>query len=281
MSTLLRAILFVVAWLVFAFTTFTFCIEPECCDDRVEVVDDDDDSSVIVPPQDRNYAVVSRLNDAEVLSGDLWADVRAKLLADYAAKPDQELDIYGHYYADEPKPEGSENMGFNRAEQIKAMVVPDIPAGKINTLARRLETELPPADQLWQAGIFNFKSISNPTPVDTLGNEIVVRFPFNEATKSVEQRVTDYLAKLADRLKKTEETVTITGHTDNVDTDAFNQGLGQRRADFLKKLIVDRGISASRISTRSDGETNPIDTNETAEGRSNNRRAILILNKQQ
>jgi OOP family OmpA-OmpF porin len=67
--------------------------------------------------------------------------------------------------------------------------------------------------------------------------------------------------------------MTVEGHTDNVGKDAYNQKLSERRAQAVKKYIVDKfGIDAKRIKAVGYGETKPIDTNETAEGRYHNRR---------
>ncbi len=68
------------------------------------------------------------------------------------------------------------------------------------------------------------------------------------------------------------------GHTDSVGTDASNMKLSQRRADSVRKyLISQQGISAGRISAKGFGESKPIGTNDTEEGRKNNRRVEAIF----
>lgn len=69
------------------------------------------------------------------------------------------------------------------------------------------------------------------------------------------------------------------GHTDNVGDDANNQVLSANRAMKVKKYLVDKGIEASRLEHRGYGETKPIDSNETEEGRQNNRRTELTIIK--
>ena len=67
--------------------------------------------------------------------------------------------------------------------------------------------------------------------------------------------------------------ITIEGHTDSVGKKPYNQKLSQRRAEAVKKYIVQKfGIDAKRIKTVGYGEIRPIDTNKTAEGRYHNRR---------
>jgi len=57
--------------------------------------------------------------------------------------------------------------------------------------------------------------------------------------------------------------------------------LGQQRADFVKRRLVNYGVDAGLISTSSQGENSPEATNATAEGRRINRRAVVTLNKAQ
>ena len=68
-------------------------------------------------------------------------------------------------------------------------------------------------------------------------------------------------------------TAVIEGHTDNVGKDAANQKLSERRAQAVKNYLVEKmGIAADRLSAKGFGESKPVDSNKTAEGRSKNRR---------
>jgi OOP family OmpA-OmpF porin len=67
--------------------------------------------------------------------------------------------------------------------------------------------------------------------------------------------------------------ITVSGHTDSIGSEAYNMKLGQRRADTVKDYLVSRGIPASKITTKSFGESQPVASNKTAEGRAKNRRA--------
>lgn len=69
--------------------------------------------------------------------------------------------------------------------------------------------------------------------------------------------------------------VRVEGHTDSVGSDAYNQGLGLRRANAVKGYLAGAGIAPSRLSARSFGESRPIASNETEEGRALNRRVEL------
>ena len=69
----------------------------------------------------------------------------------------------------------------------------------------------------------------------------------------------------------------ITGHTDNVGTTAYNRTLSQNRASALKEALIALGIAPDRITVEGCGSTQPIDTNDTDEGRANNRRVEVTI----
>jgi len=72
--------------------------------------------------------------------------------------------------------------------------------------------------------------------------------------------------------------ITVRGHTDSRGNDDFNQSLSQRRAIAVREyLLANMAISADRITAEGYGESEPIATNETAEGRSQNRRIDILL----
>ncbi len=71
------------------------------------------------------------------------------------------------------------------------------------------------------------------------------------------------------------EMVIATGHTDSIGTNAYNQKLSERRAAAVKEYLVSKGIPASKVTTIGKGETQPVATNKTAEGRQKNRRVDI------
>jgi OOP family OmpA-OmpF porin len=86
--------------------------------------------------------------------------------------------------------------------------------------------------------------------------------------------------KLADFLQKhPDRNVLIEGHTDSVGTAEYNMLLSERRADSVRKALMDRGINAERIMTKGYGESYPVASNKTSAGRQRNRRVeIVVLN---
>lgn len=69
--------------------------------------------------------------------------------------------------------------------------------------------------------------------------------------------------------------VEIGGHTDSQGSDSFNTKLSERRAQAVKDYLVARGIDTARLEVKGYGESQPIDTNETPEGRELNRRVEM------
>jgi outer membrane protein OmpA-like peptidoglycan-associated protein len=66
--------------------------------------------------------------------------------------------------------------------------------------------------------------------------------------------------------------IEIGGHTDNVNTDEYNLGLSQRRADAVRDYLIVRGVLPDRLTAVGYGASRPIDDNTTADGRWHNRR---------
>jgi outer membrane protein OmpA-like peptidoglycan-associated protein len=69
----------------------------------------------------------------------------------------------------------------------------------------------------------------------------------------------------------------IEGHTDNVGSDEFNQGLSEKRAQAVRDYLTQQGISTESTVAQGFGETQPIASNETADGRQQNRRVELVV----
>lgn len=71
--------------------------------------------------------------------------------------------------------------------------------------------------------------------------------------------------------------VQVAGHTDSTGSESYNQQLSQRRAQAVADYLASRGVATTRIATIGYGETQPVASNETAEGRQRNRRVEIIL----
>ncbi|HEY1676927.1 MAG TPA: OmpA family protein [Candidatus Sulfotelmatobacter sp.] len=104
-----------------------------------------------------------------------------------------------------------------------------------------------------------------------------INFDFNsDVIRPVSEPVLKEIAQaMAD---KPDWKLTITGHTDNIGGHKYNQELSQRRSAAVKKALVERyRVDPNRLSTSGAGDSDPIDTNDTLEGRARNRRVELTL----
>ena len=86
------------------------------------------------------------------------------------------------------------------------------------------------------------------------------------------------LTKLVNVLQKYPDTnIEVIGHTDSKGTDDYNQGLSQRRASSVASYLRTQGISSSRLGTKGMGEADPVASNDTEEGRTQNRRVEFVI----
>jgi OmpA-OmpF porin, OOP family len=107
--------------------------------------------------------------------------------------------------------------------------------------------------------------------------KLKVNFAFD--SDDVQEHYFADLQGLADFLKRFEDMhVDIEGHTDSTGPDAYNQNLSQRRADAVRELLVNEyGIPAYRLEAKGYGESQPVASNDTKEGRAANRRVMATL----
>jgi outer membrane protein OmpA-like peptidoglycan-associated protein len=107
-----------------------------------------------------------------------------------------------------------------------------------------------------------------------VGESVVLKnifFEFDKYNLKKESRVE--LNKLYNLLKENKSLkIEIGGHTDNKGSEEYNKTLSQNRAKAVYEYLTSKGISSERLSYKGYGESKPIDTNKTEEGRANNRR---------
>ena len=104
-----------------------------------------------------------------------------------------------------------------------------------------------------------------------------VHFAFDSALLS--EQAQQILISKADNLRTNSEVrVIVEGHCDERGTDAYNLALGERRAEAVKKFLIDLGISANRLNTISYGEERPIASGQNEASWAKNRRAQLVNN---
>ncbi|WP_104721640.1 OmpA family protein [Helicobacter mesocricetorum] len=109
------------------------------------------------------------------------------------------------------------------------------------------------------------------TPVLSHIHTFSVQFPFDslEISPRYNREIMDFANYMKENPSKK---AIINGYTDSLGSEEYNQNLSEKRAKAIKNKIIEQGVSATRLEAKGHGEDNPIATNETREGRQQNRR---------
>ena len=119
---------------------------------------------------------------------------------------------------------------------------------------------------------------------DTEANNLILSMPelilFDFDKYIVKDKIKPSLSTLAKALGENKDIhIKIDGYTDFIGTEAYNLELSVKRANAIKDFLISRGAIGSNISIEGYGEQNPADTNQTAAGRSRNRRVEFIISR--
>ncbi len=122
--------------------------------------------------------------------------------------------------------------------------------------------------------------MAEPEPAEAVRVELDVKFDFDKS-KVKEESYAD-IKNLADFMKQYPQTTTVVeGHTDSIGTDAYNQGLSERRANAVRDVLVNQyGIGGDRVNSVGYGESRPVADNATSAGRAINRRVEAAVEAQ-
>lgn len=134
--------------------------------------------------------------------------------------------------------------------------------------------------------IKELKEVTAGTGVDVTevdnGQAILVNLPdgvtFDVNSTAVKPQFRATLDQIAQSLQQYPNSlVDVYGHTDSTGSDAYNQTLSENRARSVGNYLSMRGVSAARLRTMGFGETQPVTTNDTEEGRARNRRVEIKI----
>ncbi|MCB0598344.1 MAG: OmpA family protein [Lewinellaceae bacterium] len=284
MSLPLRLLIAFVVWLLYFLLTYNGCRDELCyaCGDKgeatTEAVQPSPDSAMAAIPK---YPIYFKWADTKAYTNENFDSLRQVVLA--GMKDKNILEITGMYFEGEPKPDGFDNQGFARAEQIRALFGNAIPDDRVRIRARTMDEEAGVRENPFSASGFDWIVPEEKVAetVEELDDRIIIRFPFGSTEKEYDPKVDEYLKKLAERMKQTGEKVTLAGHTDNVGEEETNQRLGMQRARAIKGILVGFGAGADQVEASSKGESQPVASNDTEEGRHENRRVEVRLIKKQ
>jgi len=114
-------------------------------------------------------------------------------------------------------------------------------------------------------------------PEKKITMNLLIEFDFDK--DAVRPQYHDEIKRVADAMKEYPGAhAKLMGHTDSIGTEAYNMDLSKRRVESVKKYLVEKfGIDGARISTAGYGESKPVASNATSEGRQQNRRVVVEL----
>jgi len=129
------------------------------------------------------------------------------------------------------------------------------------------------------------EEIKNTVPdakVERVGEGIVVEFSSNVLFAYDKSNLSDAAKTNLDKLVKVlnsypDTDIELQGHTDSKGSEAYNQSLSERRAASVSGYLNGKGISSSRVTIKGFGEIVPKYSNDTAEGRTQNRRVEFLI----
>jgi outer membrane protein OmpA-like peptidoglycan-associated protein len=174
-----------------------------------------------------------------------------------------------------------ELIAVNKSNSVSGKYLIVLPAGKTYSVSANKEGFFFHSERFDVPSTTAYQEIKKDIELRPIekGAKVVLNnifFETGKATLSPQSRVE--LGKAID-LMKTNPTMVIEigGHTDDVGDDASNMKLSHDRAKSVRDYLVSGGITSGRVQSKGYGESNPVATNDTAEGRQANRRTEFII----
>lgn len=174
----------------------------------------------------------------------------------------------------------AENAKKVKAEKDYEIAQNEILEAKTEALAAekrvRLEAEKKAAKALADLATLAAVKEEERGLVITLSGSVVFASNKSELLPGAKDRLNKVATAL---LENKERHITIEGHTDSQGSISYNQKLSQLRADVVRSYLISRGYPANLISALGLGESRPIADNSSAEGRANNRRVEIVVDR--
>lgn len=217
--------------------------------------------------------LVFNWNSEKPLTNDLWINKRREILS--ANTDGKILSIIGPYYKDEINKTSFENLGLARADAIRKMLSDSIDMKRMEINSKLIRDSEEAKIEPFGGTVLEWK-IRNEN-IQEVENKTLFYFPYNSTQKIENKNINNYLKNVAEALKDNDKKVILIGHTDNKGNPGYNMRLGLERAKAIKNILVDLGVPQNRISVGTEGENNPIASNNTEEGMTKNRRVELEI----
>jgi outer membrane protein OmpA-like peptidoglycan-associated protein len=234
---------------------------------------------------DRVLEAKQALDRAEYAHKDKPGSFEEKSLAYVAERRAELAVVYGDYERDLKNRESADAKYKVRQDELRRQAEDEAATARQQLQGTRAELgtmqgDLKKAQRTAQAAIASLHQLANVKEdargtVITLDGSVLFVTGKSELTPLARQRLDD----VAKALNETDQHITIAGYTDSQGNDATNLRLSQERADAVRAYLVQQGVSADRVKSIGKGEAEPVASNDTPEGRANNRRVEIILEK--
>lgn len=125
-------------------------------------------------------------------------------------------------------------------------------------------------------------TLSRPSAEENavIPKDLIIYFAFDKSEFNAEAKTDTYIQESKAFLDQNSQArLSFTGHTDAIGSDAYNQALGNRRAQSVQHYFESKGVPANNTIVESKGEMEPADDNNTSAGRANNRRTVVTIIK--
>lgn len=174
-----------------------------------------------------------------------------------------------------------ELIAINKSNSATGKYLVVLPAGKTYSVSANKEGFFFHSELFDVPTAAKFQTIKKDIELKPIekGAKIVINNIFFETGKATLSPQSNVELEKAVDLLKTNPTMTIEvgGHTDNVGDDAYNMKLSHDRARSVRDYLVKAGIASERVQAKGYGESNPIATNDTEDGRKANRRTEFVI----
>ena len=269
MSDLLKGIIGLISWLLLTFGMFKYCAPaasslPFCGGSAAAAV-----AAPVAVTEVKRFPLDFQWSNATSNTNEGFAAMKATILE--GATDNNTLEIVGNYYEGEENTTSYEDLGLARASQVKALLEEELPDARFKLSSNKLDALAEARTDYFESASFNWIA-GERGPVEILEDRAIIRFPYNSVEKEVDPKIDAYLEGLATQLKENGGNVQLTGHTDDQGASDRNEILAHRRAKMIRDILRNKGVKRSQISTFTKGEFEPISTNDTEEGRHDNRR---------
>jgi len=183
---------------------------------------------------------------------------------------DKKIQIIGLFAEGESQ---KEDLGMERAHAIADAI--GLPSESIQVYSSNIGKPKYKIDCQFPGA--RIKLVTVTKKIKEIKDRTLIYFPYNSTNKLNDKEVEIYLDALAGKIIESNQKVQLTGHTDNEGDPDYNLKLGQSRAEVIKNYLLSQNVPAQNVITLSRGELEPIEDNDTKEGRAQNRRTELKI----